>query len=348
VLKAKPACRISGKIVGDNGQMPENIGTYEVLAWIKNEGGGYHTEHASVNHTNGSYVIDGLGAEPIYVMAINWRAAREGNAWPAIYYPDSFSRTDAKQVAFDKSPHVDDVNITLRKEGGIVIEGTVHDETGKPVPEAFIVVHRRDMDFDFDTAYTDVAGHYQIQGLGDGEFLVHVDAVHRGFVRTRTPIDLDKASNKTQCDFTLHRGVLISGKFVDETGKDWRIGDSYAYAAQISEDRPRRSQHDLNEGNFRLTDFQNKHRPKNAMECFPGTFLCGEGDYDCDQAIFPTKSTFIIQGMMPGHTMIGLSPNKEKQKVVKILYNGQDIMESGIETKPGQEIKDVTIVIGKE
>ena len=62
--------------------------------------------------------------------------------------------------------------------------------------------------FDFITAYTDEQGHYQIQGLGDGEFLVHVDAVHRGFVRTHTPLDLDKTSKKVQCDFTLHRGRL--------------------------------------------------------------------------------------------------------------------------------------------
>ena len=50
---------------------------------------------------------------------------------------------------------------------------------------------------------------------------------------------------------------------------------------------------------------------------------------------------------MPGdHTMIGMSTNKERQKVVKVLYEGRDIMKSGIDTKPGQEIKDVTIVVG--
>jgi hypothetical protein len=50
---------------------------------------------------------------------------------------------------------------------------------------------------------------------------------------------------------------------------------------------------------------------------------------------------------MPGdHTMIGMSTNKERQKVVKVLYQGQDIMKSGIDTKPGQELKDATIVVG--
>ncbi len=348
VLRIKEAYRVSGKIVDENGKVPESQ-RWNVLAWIENEGGGeYHTQHASVNHADGSYVIDGLSNQPVYVMAIDWRAAQEGNAWPAIYYPSSFSRTDAKQVVFDESRHVDGVDITLRKEGGIVIEGTVRDEAGEPVPEAFVVVHRRDMLFDFNTAYTDARGHYQIQGLGAGSLLVHVDAAHHGFVRTRMPIDLDQASDKAERDFTLHRGVLISGKFVDEKGQDWQIGESYAYAAQVSEDRPARGQFTLNEGNFSLTNFQNKHRPENAADHFPGTFLRGEGDYDCDQAVFPTRSTFLIQGMMPGHTMIGLSPKKENQKVVKILYDGRDILESGIDTKAGDEIKDVTIVVGTD
>jgi hypothetical protein len=204
------------------------------------------------------------------------------------------------------------------------------------------------MRFDFNTAYTDAEGHYQIKGLGAGEFLIHVDAAHRGFVRTRMPIDIDKVRGKTQRDFTLHRWVSISGKFVDDKGKAWQIGESYAYGAQISKNRPARTQRELNEGDFSLTDFQNKHRPENAEKRFPGAFLRGEGDYDCDQAIFPTTSTFMIQGMMPGHTLIGLSPNKEKQKVVKILYGGRDILTSGIDTQPGQEIKDVTIVVGPD
>ena len=51
---------------------------------------------------------------------------------------------------------------------------------------------------------------------------------------------------------------------------------------------------------------------------------------------------------MPGHTMIGFSPNKEGQKVVKILHDGDSIMELGLDTKPGEEIKDITIVIGTE
>jgi beta-lactamase regulating signal transducer with metallopeptidase domain len=348
VLKIKPACRISGRILDENGRAPDSK-TWNVLAWVKNDyGDGYHSQHGFINHRDGSYRIDGLARQPVYVMAINWRAAREGNASPPVYYPGVFSRGDAKQVTFDRSPHVDGVDITLRKQGGLILEGTVRDEAGHPIPEAFVVVHRRDLSFDFNTAYTDAQGHYRIQGLGAGELMIHVDAAHRGFVRTRAPIALDKSGQNTRRDFTLHRGVLISGRFTDEQGRPWQIGESYAYAAQISQDRPARTQFELNEGDFSLTEFQNKYRPKNVARAFPGTFLHGEGDYDCDQAIFPTTNTFLIQGLMPGHTLVGLSPNKERQKVVKILYQGRDVRTCGIDTQPGQEIKDVTVVVGQD
>ncbi|MGO8745092.1 MAG: carboxypeptidase-like regulatory domain-containing protein [Thermoguttaceae bacterium] len=341
VLKAKQACRVSGRILDENGKIPPNIAALTVLAWFKSRRMGYECEQARVNQADGSYVIDFLDDKPVYIMAIDWEAAKKGNACPPVYYPSTFSRSDAKLITFGKSPRIDDVNITLRKEGGLIIQGTVRDEAGKPIPEAFVVVNRRDMHFDFVTAYTDGQGRYRIQGLGDGEFLVHVDAVHRGFVRTRTPLDLTKTSKNTRCDFTLKRGVLISGKLVDEKGNDWQIGYSSGFANIMgSELKP--------SWTFSSTNFRNKYRPKDTDESSGGDFSDGEGDYDKGQMIFLTKSTFIIQGMMPGHTRIDFLPMKENQKVLGILYDSRNIMESGITTTPGQEIKDVKIVIGDQ
>lgn len=355
VLKAKPACQISGKVEDENGDVPKDVGTLIVLAWFKRDDGKtYESQQAGVNQSDGSYLIDGLSDKPAYVMAINWRAAKQGRAYPPIYYPGTFSRNEATLVTFDKSPLVEDINIKLRKEGGLAIEGTVRDEAGKPVPEAFVVVDRPDMLCDVNTTYTDDQGHYRIEGLGDGRFTIHVDAVHRGLVRVRHGITLDNVQKTTQHDVTLSRGVLISGKLVDEQGNDWPIAASYGNAFIVKE--PPTEGRGEERGIFSLGDFRNKHRPQSCESGSGGTFMLGEGDYEGGEMIFTTESTFVIQGMAPGRTIMMFLPNKESQKVVKIMHDGQDIMATpedefksgGIDTTPGQELKDMTIVIGKK
>ena len=198
---------------------------------------------------------------------------REETVYPPIYYPSTFSRKDARRISFDKQEHADNINITLRKDGGLVLTGTVRDAAGQPVPEAFVVVHRRDMLFDFNTAYTDQQGRYRIHGLADGEFLVHVDAVHRGWVRTRTPLDLAGSSQPPELNFTLARGATLAGRFVDDTGHDWQIGQSFGYAHVVSSGPfdvwgmlwPFAGPEGA-DGTFSLTNFRNKHRPHDTEE----------------------------------------------------------------------------------
>jgi len=168
--------------------------------------------------------------------------------------------------------------------------------------------------------------------------LVHVDAVHRGFVRKRTPIDLEKGGKNAQLDFVLDRGATISGKLIDGKGDPWLIRTSYG-AARVNVGKPQ-------PGSFSSTGFRNKYRPQDSGEFSSGTFELGEGDYDDSDMIFPTKSTFVIQGMMPGRATIEMFPKEEGQQVLKILRGGRDIKESGLDTKAGEEIKDVEIVIG--
>jgi hypothetical protein len=38
----------------------------------------------------------------------------------------------------------------------------------------------------------------------------------------------------------------------------------------------------------------------------------------------------------------------EGTKVLKILHNGQDVLKCGLTTQPGDEVKEVTIVVGPE
>ena len=338
VLKVQEACRISGKVVDENGNVPEDANQLFVLAWFKvDDRKRYECKSGIVNRPDFSYVIDGLGEEPAYVMVENRRAAKEGHGPPPVYYPGTFFRYQARLVTFENGRSVENVNITRRKEGGLAIAGTVRDESGKPVPQAFLLAHPGDMSGGFATAYTDPQGHYQIQGLGDGEFLVHVDAVHRGLVRTRTPVRLDKTTEKTQLDFTLQRGVTISGRLVDENGRDREIAFDLGRAI-VGADSERSGFIPTN------VDFRNKYRPKDCDGRARIGFYYGKGDYPDGEMTFPTKNTFIVQGLKPGHTTFEFHP----QTIARILHAGQDIRDSGIDTEPGQEIKDVTIVVGSQ
>ena len=337
VLKLKQACRISGKVVDENGTVPEDAGQLLVSAWFRaGDREGYRNKYAAVNTSDCSYVIDGLSEKPAYVMVENQRAAKEGDSPPPIYYPGTFSRSDARLVTFNNGRDVENINITRRKEGGLAIAGTVRDEAGNPVPEAFVVVHPRDMSGGLATAYTDPQGHYQIQGLGEGDFQVHVDAVHRGLVRTRMPVRLDKTTQKTELSFTLHRGVTISGKLVHENGRDWHVARNLVGRAIVGAG-------DRDGFGPTNVDFRNKYRPGNSDGMARGWLYFGEGDYPDGELIFPTSSSFIIQGMMPGHTTFRFE--YPPQKIAKVLLAGQDILDSGVDTEPGQEINDIAIVI---
>jgi hypothetical protein len=52
--------------------------------------------------------------------------------------------------------------------------------------------------------------------------------------------------------------------------------------------------------------------------------------------------------MMPGQTVIDFAPKAEGWQVKEILCNGQNIMHTGIDTQAGQDVNDVTIVVGKQ
>jgi hypothetical protein len=343
LLKAKEACRVAGVIREENGNEPSDTQSMAICAWFKADDGEEYSLAQGRVKADGSYLVDGLSGKPVYMMAVNWRNEEQGDGYPAIYAPGTFFRGEAKRVTFDKSRSVEGVNITLRKTGGLVLEGTVRDEKGKPIPEAFVVVHHRDMLFDRVTTYSDAQGHYELQALGDGEVLVNVDAMHRGFVRTRAPLALDKKTPKVRRDFILHRGVLISGKLVDQDGKEWEIGRSHG-EAHVTKD-PKEPERRYSSS---WSGLPNKHGAQGVRESSAVFYIPGEGEYDRGEMVFPTRSTFVFQGMKPGHTLITLSPQEEGKKVIRILHNGQDIRKSGLDTKAGEEIKHITIVIGTE
>ena len=357
VLKVEPACCISGTVLDENGKVPKDVDTLLVRAWYQDEEDKnydrpiYKSMSQNVNR-DGSFTIDGLNGKPIYVMAHNPTAAREGETYPPVYYPSTFFRDDAKRITFDGKKRVDNVNITLKKEGGLVLEGTVRDETGRPVPEAFVVACRQDMVYDFVTAYTDKQGKYRIEGLGNGDFLAHVDATHRDFVKKSVQFTLDRKNAKTRLDLTLAQGATVSGKVVDEQGKEWPIGKANGNITVRNIENPKEKVTFVPLKNITLSGYWSKYRYPGRLQGYGSSCSYSskdnDGNYLIEKMTCPTTNTFLFQGIMPGPTEIEFYPKAKGKKVVKILYDGKDILESGIETRPGEEIKDVTIVIGKD
>ena len=82
------------------------------------------------------------------------------------------------------------------------------------------------------------------------------------------------------------------------------------------------------------------------MECPAGALTAAKARLLDGEMFFPHEKHVHIQGMKPGHTTIQFSPKKEGREVAEIRHDWADIIDSGIDTKPGQEINDVTIVIG--
>ena len=85
-----------------------------------------------------------------------------------------------------------------------------------------------------------------------------------------------------------------------------------------------------------LTDFRNKYRPKDVREGSGGGFAPGKGDYDDGEMIFPTKSTFILQGIMPGHTIVKFFSPERRPESRENPPSRRDIMESGITPNPAR------------
>lgn len=341
LLKARPAYSISGRVLDENGK-PLRDRTLWVLAWVElDEPEGNRNRYKIVEQTritsDGSYLLGGLDDRPVYVMAIDWKSAEKDEFYPPCYYPETVARKEAKKVRFDEGKSIDGIDIHLKKKGEFILKGVVtNGTTGNAVPKALVTIHHRDMLFDRVTTYTDEQGRYRIDSLGTGKFLVHVDANPSGFVRARKPVTINAATKTSRLDFTLKPGVMISGKFVNENRDDIQIG-SQAYGLAYRYGHP-------NPETMSWSGTRNKYGAKGRAGS--NTFNGGKGDYQEEYMDFPTPSTFIIEGIIPGKTVFRFHPKTEGQIVKEILYNGQNIRETGLETKPGQEIKDVTIVIG--
>lgn len=292
-----------------------------------------------VDMRDGSYRIGGLDGQPVYVQFIDWNSQSKDNPYPPVYFPGTFVREKATKVTFDKNgeTEIENVDIPLRKTGGLVLEGTVSSrDTGKPIPQTLVVVHHRDMMFDRATAHTDAQGHYRFECFGPGEFQLHADATPQGFVRTRKLVTMTDAAPITRLDLTVMTGAAVSGVFVQEDGTPWHV-----YAKRIG--FLHRAGFNPEGGEFSgvWSRYAPSHPRFGSVVYFPG-----EGDYEQESMGFPDDSSFVVTGMMPGQAMFNFNPFTDGKQVVRIDYEGKDILRDGLNVEPKQVIEGVKIVIG--
>ena len=60
---------------------------------------------------------------------------------------------------------------------------------------------------------------------------------------------------------------------------------------------------------------------------------------------FPTPSSFLVEGMPRGQTVLLFHPQDSNLVVQSILYKGQNVISTGLDTQTDRQIEDVTIVI---
>ena len=344
IKPSRPYRRIAGRILGEDGKPATNTEGLGVNAWVRKPQGrwkGYYRRVSSSGlNKDGSYLLEGLDGRPVYVQVRDGGAPDKDNPYPPHFYPGTFSRTAAKLVTFDGENVIRNIDIPMKKTGGLVLEGLVTEEnTSQPISEALVSIFHFDMFFDLFYAYTDGQGRYRIEGLGEGKFIVHVDGVHKGFVKTRKLVTIEPEAKETQLDFTLRRGVTISGRFVDDEGNPWRWWANRSSGSAYVKGSP-------GGGAASTLGCRNKYAPSYIREGHSIFSEEGEGDHPSTKMVFPTESTFLLPAVMSGKTFVDFSSRGKGERVLKILHEGKDIWKTGLVTESGQEIKDVTIVIG--
>jgi len=348
VFKLRWGFSIAGRVTTEDGSpLPEDK-ALGVIAWAgssseKNAGRAYR-KMVGLDHLDpkdGSYRIGGLEGGPVYVQFMDGSSELKDDPYPPVYFPGTFARDKAATITFDTNgeTEIKNVDIPLRKTGGLVLEGTVSSrDTGEPIPKTLVVVCHQDTKFDEATTYTDAQGRYRFECLGAGEFQLVADATPGGYVRTRKLVTLSDATPATRLDLTLMTGATISGIFVQEDGTPWhvqtkrRVGVVQIRGAKVEEGQ--------------YSGVWNRYAPGRPQ--FGGNDLYSPGEGDCETAWmgFPDDRSFIVSGMTPGQVMFTFNPYTDGKQVVRISYEGKDVLHDGLKVEPGQVVEGVQIVIG--
>ncbi|GMU01036.1 hypothetical protein KH5H1_51560 [Corallococcus caeni] len=118
-------------------------------------------------------------------------------------------------ATLDVTPPMEHVQLRLQR--GVMLEGSVRDDTGQPIPDARVETYREDggpLAAEAD-AVTDAAGRYRMGPTRPGPHTFRILAPHH--------LDLEVTAQKLQpgmapLDFTLRRAKSVEGRVVDTSG----------------------------------------------------------------------------------------------------------------------------------
>ena len=323
------------------------LGNWDIVveAWVSQSQGLHGRHYRIMSQTfadgdDGTYELKNLDGRPVYILARDTRANYRLRPYAApTFYPGTFSRDEATLVKFGDEAVRTGIDFRFSRKFERYLEGKVRDRaTGAPVAKALVTVSHRDMLFAVFSTYTDKMGKYVFDALGRGQFVIHVDARHQGYLKTRKTVTLSEGVRRLALDFAMQKGRSIRGRLEDEKGRSVRkthYSFGWVNARGVAGD---------DASTFR---YPNRYAPR-YLEVSRSVWHEG-GEGMCAKAYmgFPTLDTFHIPAAPPGQLLLSYHPQDKETEVKKILYQDRDITHTGLPMLAGGDIEDIVIVLGE-
>jgi len=338
---AAPLRRLQGRILTADGEPVLGVQGLAVYAWAEHQYGrtqGMCERLCSrkVNPMNGSFELEDLDGRPVLLQVRDgsYRPDKDRVMAPQ-FYPGTYCMDEAQWITFtDQQQLRAGMDIVLQREGGLVLSGRITDERGQGISQVLVSLFHKNLRYDLYYAYTDHQGRYRLPGLDKGPYMVHADAVFKGWVKSCKRLHLAPDQPESHLDFQLIKGAVISGRFVDESGATWSVqekrGDIQA------ESRTWRG----NASNF---PYGNRYAPTHIQETSSLWSNEVEGHLPVCYLAFPTKDTFVASAVLPGR--LDFDFRRVGARVLKILYGPQDITREDFFVESGQRIDTITVVV---